>query len=48
MEALKQDRYPLKVLAAKLGFSSPSAFTAAFRHAVGCTPSCFRDRARLN
>ncbi len=48
MEALKQDRYPLKVLAAKLGFSSPSAFTAAFHQAVGCTPSNFRARARLH
>ncbi len=32
----------LTTLALDLGFSSHSHFTAAFRRAFGCTPSCFR------
>jgi AraC family transcriptional regulator len=48
MAALNDNRMPLKVLAAKLGFGSASAFSAAFRQAVGCAPSEFRHRARLH
>lgn len=44
MSALRNEDLPLKILAAELGFSSASAFTAAFRHNVGCTPSEFRHR----
>lgn len=43
---LREFDLPLKVLAAKLGFTSASAFSAAFRKDAGCTPSEFRDRLR--
>lgn len=33
-------------LACELGFSNHSHFTAAFRHAFGCTPSLFRESMR--
>lgn len=36
----------LTALALDLGFSSHSHFSAAFRHAFGCTPSAFRTSAR--
>lgn len=48
MAALEDGQVPLKVLANKLGFSSASAFSAAFRQAMGCTPSEFRQRRRLH
>jgi AraC family transcriptional regulator len=41
-DALRLDTVPLKVLAWQLGYSSPAAFSAAFRQAVGCSPSDFR------
>src|SRR5690606_706300 len=44
MSALQNENTPLKVLADELGFSSPSAFSVAFRQNVGCTPSEFRHR----
>ena len=47
MDALKAGELPLKSLAGDFGFCSPSAFTAAFRQTVGCTPSEFRSKARL-
>ena len=40
--------HDLTALALALGFSSHSHFTAAFRRAFGCTPSCFRSTARLS
>lgn len=48
MAMLKADDLPLKVVAARLGFNSPSAFSAAFRQNIGCTPSEFRNRMRSN
>lgn len=48
MAALDEGKVPLKVLSANLGFSSPSAFSAAFRQAVGCTPSEFKTRTLLH
>lgn len=48
MEMLKTGGVPLKTVAARLGFNSPSAFSAAFRQNVGCTPSEFRSRMRAN
>lgn len=48
MSVLRNEDMPLKVLAAELGFSSPSAFSAAFRQNVGCTPSQFRNRVRMH
>jgi AraC family transcriptional regulator len=36
----------LTTLALALGFSSHSHFTAAFRRAFNCTPSCFREASR--
>lgn len=48
MSALRNEEVPLKVLAAELGFNSPSAFSAAFRQNVGCTPSEFRHRMRVH
>lgn len=48
MAILKNDEVPLKVLAWQLGYSSASAFSAAFRQAVGCTPSDFRKRVSPN
>ena len=44
MDILRSEDMPLKVLAWQLGYSSASAFSAAFRQAVGCTPSDFRKR----
>jgi AraC family transcriptional regulator len=44
MEMLKDGDLPLKVIAGRLGFNSPSAFSASFRQNVGCTPSEFRGR----
>lgn len=40
---LKQRRLPLKEIAYQLGFSSHSNFSAAFRKAVGQSPSEYRD-----
>jgi AraC-like DNA-binding protein len=37
----------LTSLALDLGFSSHSHFTFAFRRAFGCTPSQFREAARV-
>jgi AraC family transcriptional regulator len=48
MSTLRNENKPLKVLAAELGFSSPSAFAAAFRQNVGCTPSEFRHLMRAH
>lgn len=38
--------YPLKALAADLGFKSMTTFYKTFQEAVGMTPSAFRDTAR--
>lgn len=38
--------YPLKALAADLGFKSMSTFYKTFQEAVGMTPSAYRDTAR--
>jgi len=35
---------PLKVIAAELGFSTPSSFSFAFRRATGGTPASFREQ----
>jgi AraC family transcriptional regulator len=35
---------PLKVIAAELGFSTPSSFSFAFRRATGGTPANFREQ----
>jgi AraC-like DNA-binding protein len=35
---------PVKSVAHTLGFSSPAAFSAAFRSVLGCTPGEFRGR----
>lgn len=48
MEMLRDADLPLKAIAARLGFNSPSAFSAAFRQNVGSTPSDFRNRMRAN
>jgi AraC family transcriptional regulator len=40
---LKQRRLPLKEIAFQLGFSSHSNFSAAFRKAVGQSPSEYRN-----
>jgi AraC family transcriptional regulator len=37
---------PLKVIAAELGFSTPSSFSFAFRRATGGTPASFREQLR--
>lgn len=41
-ELLKNKTIPLKVVAHKLGFCSPSAFSLAFKKATGATPRAFR------
>lgn len=38
--------YPLKALAADLGFKSMTTFYKTFQEAVGMTPSAYRDTAR--
>ncbi len=35
---LKEDKYSVAEISYKVGFASPSYFTAAFRHFMGCTP----------
>jgi AraC family transcriptional regulator len=39
---LLETELPLKAIAFRLGFSTPSNFSAAFRAATGCTPGQFR------
>jgi AraC family transcriptional regulator len=48
-ELLEASRLPLKAIAAELGFSSPSHFSAAFVTSLGVTPSAYREQmaARL-
>lgn len=41
-EALRQSRYDIKQLSARLGFSEPRAFHRAFRRWTGTTPARFR------
>jgi AraC-like DNA-binding protein len=36
----------IKVIAWRAGFSDPDYFGAAFRRAVGCTPTAFRKKRR--
>ncbi len=42
-EALRQSRYDIKQLSARLGFSEPRAFHRAFRRWTGTTPARFRS-----
>lgn len=35
---LKEDKYSVAEISYKVGFSTPSYFTAAFKHFMGCTP----------
>lgn len=42
---LAADEPPLKQISARLGFSTPSSFTFAFRVQFGETPNAFRQRA---
>lgn len=44
MTLLRSDEVPVKTIAAQLGFSTPSAFSAAFLQAIGITPSDYRAR----
>lgn len=37
---------PMKIIASQLGFSQTSSFSAAFRRALGISPSAFRARQR--
>ena len=39
---LAQSTIPVKQIAARLGFATPSSFTLAFRRATGTTPACYR------
>lgn len=39
---LAESTVPLKQIAARLGFATPSSFTLAFRRATGTTPACYR------
>lgn len=41
---LRETREPIKVIAYRTGFCSPSAFSQAFRHETGFTPTAFRTR----
>jgi AraC family transcriptional regulator len=41
---LCETNLPLKVIAAELGFSTPSSFSFAFRRATGGTPASFREQ----
>jgi AraC family transcriptional regulator len=43
---LCETNLPLKVIAAELGFSTPSSFSFAFRRATGGTPASFREQLR--
>ena len=36
---LKEEKYSVAEISYKVGFATPSYFTAAFRHFLGCTPS---------
>jgi AraC-like DNA-binding protein len=40
--ALREGRVPIEELAARLGFSEPSAFHRAFRRWTGGTPGSYR------
>jgi len=46
LERVLDSNLPLTSLAADLGFSSPSHFTAAFHRCFGCTPTQLRRDAR--
>jgi AraC family transcriptional regulator len=41
---LETTRLPLKAIAAELGFSSPSHFSAAFAKSLGVAPSAYREQ----
>jgi AraC-like DNA-binding protein len=41
---LSQPSLPVSGIARELGFSEPSAFTRAFRHWTGVSPSSYRKR----
>ncbi|WP_066969041.1 helix-turn-helix domain-containing protein [Rhizorhabdus dicambivorans] len=43
---LANSRLSMKEITYRLGFTSPSSFSVAFRRTVGCSPSQFRSRAR--
>ncbi len=45
-ELLRENRLPLKAIAAELGFSTASSFSFAFRRATGGTPVSFREQVR--
>jgi AraC family transcriptional regulator len=48
MKLLGSEDKPVKDVATRLGFSTPSAFSAAFLHTVGATPSEYRMALRAN
>lgn len=45
-ELLLNHDYPLKTVAEKLGYSTPFAFSNAFRRYKGCSPDGYRGRGR--
>lgn len=47
-ERLEHSAERLSVIAPALGYESESAFTTAFKRVMGCTPSEYSRRARLN
>ncbi len=42
-DMLGDNRLPMKVIGGQLGFTRPGSFSSAFRRAVGCTPSQYRQ-----
>lgn len=43
-ELLLNRGYPLKVIAAQLGYGTPFAFSVAFKRHAGCSPKAFREK----